>query len=281
MKETLESATLAFVSTWEMAEYPQSTDLENITQFAQSESDIDLQPFEPLFPQWKRYQELTGRRPINFVQAFPDVEIITDPVVPLGQAETSASLYRSIALSGITTSSTSKGSSSAFTEKDGVIVLDSDDDEGHTNSPSDRGKATSEATPVQVCTTCQEVLTENQTMESHVRGVPHQLAKAASTASRPYYSLNERNSIGFKLLLNEGWEFGTGLGAHGTGRQQPVRVDEKHDRFGLGIRTKSKLKKKQEMPSPGIEQGKTALQRHKEGLREQRKRNELLAYLNS
>ncbi|RKO88815.1 hypothetical protein BDK51DRAFT_28806 [Blyttiomyces helicus] len=53
---------------------------------------------------------------------------------------------------------------------------------------------------------------------------------AQSSMDLPLPSTN----IGFKLLLKMGWSEGRGLGSRGEGRVEPIRIDLKEDKMGVG-----------------------------------------------
>jgi hypothetical protein len=48
------------------------------------------------------------------------------------------------------------------------------------------------------------------------------------------YALNERNSVGYRMLVKSGWNIERGLGVSEQGRRRPVPARRKLDRAGIG-----------------------------------------------
>ena len=55
-----------------------------------------------------------------------------------------------------------------------------------------------------------------------------------------------QSNIGFKLLKQMGYTPGTALGKEGSGRAEPVKVDIRRSRAGIGREDPSKEKRKRE-----------------------------------
>ncbi|KAJ3010606.1 hypothetical protein HKX48_007316 [Thoreauomyces humboldtii] len=58
-----------------------------------------------------------------------------------------------------------------------------------------------------------------------------------TTISTTHFSMDSHlpsHNLGYRLLVKMGWSHGTGLGKHGEGRVDPVRIRVKEDLMGLG-----------------------------------------------
>lgn len=102
------------------------------------------------------------------------------------------------------------------------------------------------ATPIvnqQYCTRCDMQVTEP--MLDHLTSIAHMHSTMTNTinpdgAIEPrqsppaVYALNERNSIGHRMLVKSGWNVERGLGVEEQGRRRPVAARRKLDRAGIG-----------------------------------------------
>lgn len=137
-----------------------------------------------------------------------------------------------------------------------------------TSSSSQSYTSSSSSTkPPNWCTHCNSPFTPN-----HYTSIPHQISKTTAVHQETYYKIPPHN-LGFRLLEQEGWRKGTGLGIAEEGRSAPVKALVKHDRRGVG----SKKKKVNEQE----EEVKRKLSRdiHEEDKRERLKRLRILHYL--
>ncbi|MBN3298568.1 G patch domain and ankyrin repeat-containing protein 1 [Amia ocellicauda] len=80
------------------------------------------------------------------------------------------------------------------------------------------------------CDVCQAEYNDEE--ERHCSSTLHQFSLRRPPPT-PHYCLPPSN-VGFRLMVREGWDPGTGLGPQGVGCKQPVRTVLKRDQKGLG-----------------------------------------------
>jgi len=86
-------------------------------------------------------------------------------------------------------------------------------------------------------------MTVNVPKIKHIHGIPHQLSNKnmENSGNQAEFHLKGDN-IGYQLLVKQGWDEQSGLGSKEDGRLYPLRVNYKHDKMGIGIKEKSKIK---------------------------------------
>ncbi|XP_029440670.1 G patch domain and ankyrin repeat-containing protein 1 isoform X2 [Rhinatrema bivittatum] len=89
------------------------------------------------------------------------------------------------------------------------------------------------------CAVCKMHYQEDST-EQHERSTVHLFSQQRPSASTHYHI--PEHSVGYRLLLKEGWDPETGLGPLGAGRKFPVGTVLKRDQAGLGFRPTEKPK---------------------------------------
>lgn len=72
---------------------------------------------------------------------------------------------------------------------------------------------------------------------SHITSISHQTKKLEKSHQYNHYPVQPDN-VGYKLLKKAGWDGNSGLGANEQGRTHPLRVTIKHDKLGIGLKSK-------------------------------------------
>merc|ERR1719391_788067 len=80
---------------------------------------------------------------------------------------------------------------------------------------------------------------------SHKAGIAHQLSLQQNAEDQikknPGFILPESN-VGFRLMKKRGWDGVSGLGQSGSGKLFPVKTTFKHDKRGLEVGCKKKMR---------------------------------------
>ncbi|OTA63630.1 hypothetical protein K449DRAFT_381355 [Hypoxylon sp. EC38] len=131
------------------------------------------------------------------------------------------------------------------------IVLPQETQTGQTTSAE--GSETTATTP-QICEICQLPLDENpESSEKAKTGYrPHEASIAHQvclTHSHPPSAL-DRSRMGLNVLQSQGWDPDSrkGLGAEHQGIQYPIKVKQKNDTLGIGVKVPKNLPAKKEKP---------------------------------
>ena len=96
---------------------------------------------------------------------------------------------------------------------------------------------------LEVCDDCGEMF-EKDAEAAHKATIVHQLSlneEEGSTKRNPGFQLNEVNR-GFKMMKTSGWDGVSGLGHESQGKLFPVKTVFKHDRKGINIGDKKKMR---------------------------------------
>ncbi|KAI0152438.1 hypothetical protein F4776DRAFT_31309 [Hypoxylon sp. NC0597] len=131
------------------------------------------------------------------------------------------------------------------------IVLPKETQGGQTTSAEDSETAT---TTPQICEICHLPLDENsESSEKAKTGCrPHEASIAHQvclTHSHPPSAL-DRSRMGLNVLQSQGWDPHSrkGLGAEQQGIQYPIKVKQKNDTLGIGVKVPKNLPAKKEKP---------------------------------
>ncbi|KAI1881347.1 hypothetical protein JX265_000173 [Neoarthrinium moseri] len=111
------------------------------------------------------------------------------------------------------------------------------------------GSTTPDVAPPQVCEVCQlppdgeslESTAGKQKLKKHETSLAHQVCLAHS---HPPSALDRRR-LGMSVLQSQGWDPDSrvGLGAQKQGSQYPIKVKEKNDTLGIGVRVPKNLER--------------------------------------
>lgn len=155
------------------------------------------------------------------------------------------------------------------------ICLSSDEDE------ISRETATNKSAKTQTffCDICQAVFLETD-RKSHTASTLHRFNRTDSQARSRHFGIPESN-VGFQMLIQQGWDRESGLGANQNGVMYPIKTTLRKPRSGLGVRQPAKPKVTHFKPhdenavkstfSPPLRIVKTKRQLRIEQLRTQRK----------
>ncbi|KAF9988528.1 hypothetical protein BGZ65_000598 [Modicella reniformis] len=83
-----------------------------------------------------------------------------------------------------------------------------------------------------LCESCQIEVREDD-LDRHRQGTAHLMSQESSIKPLDTLTLGYENK-GFRILVNNGWDYEKGLGAKGQGARHPVATRLKHDRLALG-----------------------------------------------
>lgn len=109
------------------------------------------------------------------------------------------------------------------------ICLSSDDDDND-----------SKKTQTYLCDVCQMEIAEND-RKTHETSTLHRFNRVDTQSTTRHFGIPESN-VGFQMLLQQGWNRDSGLGAEQDGIMYPIKTTLRKPRSGLGVRQLNKPK---------------------------------------
>lgn len=118
------------------------------------------------------------------------------------------------------------------------ICLSSDEDDTNHETATD-GSAKTKAQTF-FCDICQTLILESD-RKSHTASTLHRFNRTDSQAKTRHFTIPESN-VGFQMLVQQGWDQESGLGANQNGVMYPIKTTLRKPRSGLGVRQPAKPK---------------------------------------